>query len=67
MKCIICKHGETADGTATVTIERNALTFVVKSVPARVCNSHRKGTARATVCRKATILHTNAVFPVHAG
>ena len=39
MKCVICKHGETADGTATVTIERNTLTFVVKSVPARVCNN----------------------------
>ena len=39
MKCVVCKHGETADGFATVTIERDALTFVVKKVPARVCNN----------------------------
>jgi YgiT-type zinc finger domain-containing protein len=39
MKCVICKHGETVDGSATLTIERNALTFVVKNVPARVCNN----------------------------
>ncbi len=39
MKCVVCRHGETADGFATVTIERDALTFVVKKVPARVCNN----------------------------
>lgn len=39
MKCVVCKHGETIDGYATVTIERDALTFVVKKVPARVCNN----------------------------
>lgn len=39
MKCVVCRHGETADGFATVTIEQNALTFVVKKVPARVCNN----------------------------
>lgn len=39
MKCVICKHGETADGFATVTLERDGLTFVVKKVPARVCQN----------------------------
>ncbi len=39
MKCVICKHGETIDSSATVTIERGALTFVVKKVPARVCSN----------------------------
>lgn len=39
MKCVICKHGETSDSTVTVTIERDALTFVVKKVPARVCGN----------------------------
>lgn len=39
MKCVICKHGETADGFATVTIERDGLTLVVKKVPARVCQN----------------------------
>jgi YgiT-type zinc finger domain-containing protein len=39
MKCVICKHGETADGVATVTLERDGLTLVVKKVPARVCQN----------------------------
>lgn len=39
MKCVICKHGDTVEGTAIFTIERDALTFVVKNVPARVCNN----------------------------
>ena len=37
MECLICKQGETRPGTATVTLERESLTLVVKGVPARVC------------------------------
>jgi len=37
MKCPICRHGETHPGTTTVTLERGALTFVAKDVPAMVC------------------------------
>lgn len=36
MKCVICKHGETGPGKATVTLERDGLTVVTKSVPAQV-------------------------------
>jgi YgiT-type zinc finger domain-containing protein len=39
MKCVICKHGETSDGFATVTLEREGLTQVVKRVPARICEN----------------------------
>ena len=39
MKCIICKHGETKPGTATVTLTRDQLTLVVKGVPAEVCQN----------------------------
>jgi YgiT-type zinc finger domain-containing protein len=39
MKGIICWHGETRPGTTTVTLERGALTLVVKQVPARVCDT----------------------------
>ena len=39
MKCVICKKGETRPGTTTVTLERDGLTLVVKSVPARVCGN----------------------------
>jgi YgiT-type zinc finger domain-containing protein len=37
MKCVICKWAVTVPGTTTVTLERGALTFVVKGVPAQVC------------------------------
>ena len=36
MKCVICKHGETRPGRATVTLTRGG-TLVVKGVPAGVC------------------------------
>ena len=37
MKCVVCKLGETRPGTATVTLEREGVTLVIKGVPARVC------------------------------
>jgi YgiT-type zinc finger domain-containing protein len=37
MKCVICKHGETKEGTTTVTLDRDGMTLVVKDVPAQVC------------------------------
>lgn len=37
MACVICKHGETRPGTATVTLERAGTTLVIKGVPAQVC------------------------------
>jgi YgiT-type zinc finger domain-containing protein len=39
MKCVICRHGETHLGTTTVTLERDNVTLVFKSVPARVCDN----------------------------
>ncbi len=37
MKCVICKHGETAPGHVTVAAERGGCTIIVKGVPADVC------------------------------
>lgn len=37
MRCVICKHGETQHGKATVTLERGGTTLVIKGVPAEVC------------------------------
>ena len=37
MKCVICKYGETRPGKATVTLERDGATLVIKGVPAEVC------------------------------
>ena len=37
MKCVVCKQAEVRAGKATVTLERDQITLVVKGVPARVC------------------------------
>ncbi|MCX6344818.1 MAG: type II toxin-antitoxin system MqsA family antitoxin [Armatimonadetes bacterium] len=39
MKCVICKNSETEPGTTTVTLERGAMTLVIKGVPAQVCTN----------------------------
>ena len=39
MNCVICKQGKTERGTATVTLEREGITLVIKSVPADVCRN----------------------------
>ena len=37
MKCVICREGQTVTGQATVTLQRNESTIIVKNVPAQVC------------------------------
>lgn len=37
MKCVICRKSETKSGVATVTLERNHMTIVIKHVPALIC------------------------------
>jgi YgiT-type zinc finger domain-containing protein len=39
MKCMICKNGEIKSGKATITLEREGTTLVIKKVPAEVCNN----------------------------
>ncbi|MDF0665841.1 MAG: type II toxin-antitoxin system MqsA family antitoxin [Nitrospira sp. LK70] len=39
MRCVICKNGHTKPGKATVTLERQETTLVVKNVPAEVCTN----------------------------
>ena len=39
MECVLCKHGETRPGTATVTLERGETIVVTKNVPADVCEN----------------------------
>lgn len=39
MKCAICHHGETHPGTATITLERDETTVIIKEVPAEVCEN----------------------------
>ena len=39
MKCVICKHGMTQEGKATVTLQRGGTTIIVRDVPAEVCEN----------------------------
>jgi len=37
VRCLVCKQADTQPGKATVTLERDGTTLVIKGVPARVC------------------------------
>ena len=39
MECDVCRNGETKSGRATVTLEREGMTLVVRGVPAEVCSN----------------------------
>lgn len=39
MLCVICKTGSTRPGKATVTLERDGTTLIVRGVPAEVCKN----------------------------
>jgi YgiT-type zinc finger domain-containing protein len=39
MKCVICKTGETAQGTTSVILNRGATAVILKQVPADVCDN----------------------------
>jgi YgiT-type zinc finger domain-containing protein len=39
MKCLICKHGNTHAGVASITLERDNTTVMFKRVPAEICDN----------------------------
>ena len=39
MTCAICKHGKTAAGVVTVSLQRGETTIILKGVPADVCGN----------------------------
>ena len=39
MECVVCRNGDTKDGSTTVALERNGATVVVRNVPAQVCEN----------------------------
>jgi YgiT-type zinc finger domain-containing protein len=39
MRCVVCRHGETRPGAATLVLERDGLTLLLKHVPAEVCET----------------------------
>ena len=36
---MVCRHSETREGVATITLERDRLTLVVRGAPARICEA----------------------------
>ncbi|MDD3598150.1 type II toxin-antitoxin system MqsA family antitoxin [Sulfuricurvum sp.] len=65
MKCVICKHGETQQGSTTVTLEKNGSTIVFKHVPAHVCDNcgekYVDDTVTAELLKKAQEIIKNGV------
>ena len=49
MKCVLCKHGETHPGQATVTLQRGVTTVILKGVPAAICESCVGRRGRASI------------------
>jgi YgiT-type zinc finger domain-containing protein len=47
MKCTVCRNGETAPGTTTVTLEREGRVVVIRGVPAEVCDTCGHGATSA--------------------
>ena len=39
MKCALCKHGETKEGTTTITLQRGSSIIIIKNVPADICEN----------------------------
>lgn len=39
MRCVMCKHGQTAPGETTLAFTRGEATVVVKHIPADVCQT----------------------------
>ena len=39
MKCRFCQEGETEPGTTTVTLNKDGTVFVLRNVPAQVCQN----------------------------
>jgi len=53
MKCAVCRNGETAPGTTTVTFERDGRVVVIRGVPAEVCRSCGHGATSAETTERA--------------
>ncbi len=56
MKCVICKHGETAPGAATLSLTQNGSVLVVKDVPADICGTCGEEYLSEDVGRRVTVL-----------
>lgn len=39
MKCVICKHGQTRPGTASIILERDGAVILIRDVPGELCTT----------------------------
>jgi len=39
LKCVICKHGRTRPGTASITLERDGAVILIRDVPGEICTT----------------------------
>lgn len=54
--CVVCKTGEVAPGTTSLTIERGEMTLVLKQIPARVCSNCGEAYFDETTTRRIEVL-----------
>lgn len=62
MKCVICKSGDTREGHATVTLQRDQSTIVIKDVPAQVCENCGEYYLSEDISAKVMALAENAIM-----
>ena len=62
---MICKHGETNEGSTTITLEKDGSTIIFKHVPALVCDNcgekYVDSTVTKEVLQKAKDIQKNGV------
>lgn len=56
MKCVLCRHGDTRLGKATLTLQRGNAVIIIKEVPADVCDNCGKYYLSESTTR--SVLHT---------
>jgi len=62
MKCVICKSGDTREGHAKVTLQRDQSTIIIKDVPAQVCENCGEYYLSEDISAKVMALAENAVM-----
>ena len=59
--CPICKHGEIAPGSTTITLRRGDATIIIKGVPAEICDNCEEYHVSEEVARKVYAVADAAV------
>jgi len=61
MNCVICKHGATYFGKATVVLQRGPTSVIIKDVPAEICENCGEYYLDSDIARTVLELAENAV------